>query len=281
MTNNAVTANGETKLLIMRYKINSPIRFLHYSSFCNLVQMPAWINIMAHHSSIGEELVTSDFIWGSPTIYDYFGIEVKNLTVTTEAHGRLKFHRSFSHGAEGLTVFEELKPNYFLIESKILFQVEHCNGDGRVEVDQTIQTLLVPVIFKDNYYYICPGQENSYVYRIHHPKNLFFTSDGHEFLKSLLGKPFQENNWCYVTDIKIVMPKQSKPVTNWDQKTDYDIGLCVPYPVVSTNKVPDDNRCSVQLVRLNDNHYIKDIVLDYGESANDDVSPSRKCRRVG
>ena len=50
MTNNAMTANEKTKLLIMRYKNNSPIRFLHYSSFCNLVQMPAWINIMAHHS---------------------------------------------------------------------------------------------------------------------------------------------------------------------------------------------------------------------------------------
>ena len=103
---------------------------------------------MAHHSSVGEELVTSDFIWRSPTIYDYFGIEVKNLTVTTEAHGRLKFHRSFSHGAEGLTVFEELKPNYFLIESKILFLVEYGNGDGRVEVDQRTDALSVPVILK-------------------------------------------------------------------------------------------------------------------------------------
>lgn len=73
----------------------------------------------------------------------------------------------------------------------------------------------------------------------------------------------QSYSWCYAGEINIALPKQSRPVTNWDKKNDYDIGICVPYPVVSTNKVPDDSWCSVQLVRLNDSQYIKDVVINY------------------
>ncbi len=262
-----VNDNNDNKvILVMRYKLQAPSIFLHYTTFCNLIQMPAWVNIMGQHSSIGRDLVTYNYHFQSPTIYDYFGIELKKLSATTETAGRCKFHRPFPHDSEyGLALFVELKPNYFLIESEIhiLSFVEDCGGDGRAKLDQRIHRLLVPVILKDNFYYICPGEENSLIYRVHHPTNIFFTSEGHDVLKSLIGKAFTPYHWCYAGEIKIVLPKQSKPVTNWDNKSNYDIGVCVPYPVVSTNTVPDSSWCSVQSVCLNDSQYIKDVVDNY------------------
>jgi len=124
---------------------------------------------------------------------------------------------------------------------------------------------------KDNFYYICPGEENSLIYRVHHPTNIFFTSKGHDVLKSLIGKAFTTKYWCYAGEIHIVMPKQSEPVTNWDNKSDFDIGICVPYPVVSTNTVPDSSWCSVQSISLNDGQYIKDVVVNYETTSDDEV----------
>ena len=72
-------------------------------------------------------------------------------------------------------------------------------------------------------------------------------------------------HWCYVREINIVLPKESKPVTNWDKKGDFDISVCVPYPVVSTNTVPESSWCSVQPIRLDDGKYIKDVVVNYRE----------------
>ena len=256
--------NDNKVILVMRYKLGAPSIILHYTTFCNLIQMPAWVNIMGQHSSIGREMETYNFHFQSPTIYDYFGIELKKLSVTTQTAGRYNFHRPFSHDSEdGLALFVELKPNYFLIESEILYFVEYCGGDGRAKLDQRIHRLLVPVILKDNFYYICPGEENSLIYRVHNPTKMFFTSNGHDVLKSLIAKAFTKAHWCYAGKIHIVMPKQSKPVTNWDNKSNYDIGVCVPYPVVSTNTVPDNCWCSVQSVCLNDSQYIKDVVVNY------------------
>ena len=73
-------------------------------------------------------------------------------------------------------------------------------------------------------------------------------------------------HWCYLGEINIVMPKESKPVTNWDKKSDFDIGICVPYPVVSTNTIPESSWCSVQTVRLNDLEYVKDVLVNYNNS---------------
>ena len=260
--------NENKFILVQRYKLDAPAVFLHYTTFCNLVQMPAWVNIMGQHSSIGEELKTYSFHWQSPTVYDYFGIEMKKLSVTTSlADGRCTFHRPFTkHNIdEGLAIFLQTKPNYFLIESKIYFNIEESDGDGRVILVQRSQKLFVPVIFKDNFYYICPGQEESLIYRIHHPTDIFFTSKGHHGLRALIGRAFTSKHWCYVGDLKIVLPKESKPVTNWDMKSDFDIGVCVPYPIVSTNTVPESSWCSVQPVRLDDRQYIKDVVVNYRE----------------
>jgi len=269
-----INNNNDNKLiLVMRYKLGAPSIFLHYTTFCNLIQMPGWVNIMGQHSSIGRELGTYNFYFQSPTVYDYFGIELKKLSaITTQTAGRYNFHRPFPHDSEdGLALFVELKPNYFLIESEILSFVEDCGGDGKAKLDQRIDRLLVPVILKDNFYYICPGEENSLIYRVHHPTDIFFTSKGHDVLKSLIGKAFTTKYWCYAGEIHIVLPKQSKPVTNWDNKSDFDIGICVPYPVVSTNTVPDSSWCSVQSVRLNDNQYIKDVVVNYETPSDNEV----------
>ena len=250
-------------ILVMRYKIGANSIFLHYTTFCNLVQFPGWGGIVGPRSSIGEEL---DYVlFPSPTVYDYFGIELKKLSATTnEIDGRYQFYQPFPHDSvDGLAIFLEQKPNYFLIESKIHSIVEECGEDGRAELDQRIDKLLVPVILKDNFYYICPGEENSLIYRIHHPTSIFFTSKGHHVLKSLIGKEFMAKYWCSVGEIQIVMPKQSKPVTNWDKRSDFEISICVPYPVVSTNTMPDSTWCSVQSVRLNDRQYVKDVVVNY------------------
>ena len=272
MVSNNNEDNNNKVILVMRYKIDAPSVFLHYTTFCNLVQVPAWVNIMGQHSSIGEELKTYSFHWQSPTVYDYYGMELKKLSVTTTfTDGRYTFHRPFTHdSADGLAIFLEQKPNYFLIESEILFWVEDCGEDGKL--DQRVDRLLVPVVLKDNFYYICPGQENSLVYRIHHPTDIFFTSKGHHGLRALIGKAFVSKHWCVVGEIKIVLPKQSKPVTNWDKKSDFDIGICVPYPVVSTNTVPDIAWCSVQTVRLNDTQYIKDVVVNYNSESESEMS---------
>eukprot|EP00574_Skeletonema_japonicum_P012702 CAMPEP_0201731092 /NCGR_PEP_ID=MMETSP0593-20130828/24546_1 /ASSEMBLY_ACC=CAM_ASM_000672 /TAXON_ID=267983 /ORGANISM="Skeletonema japonicum, Strain CCMP2506" /LENGTH=231 /DNA_ID=CAMNT_0048223797 /DNA_START=199 /DNA_END=894 /DNA_ORIENTATION=+ len=230
---------------------------------------------MGHHSSIGEELETYDFHFGSPTVYDYIGIELKKLSAsTTVTDGIMHFHRHFAHNdVDGLAIFLEQRPNYFLIESEIISLAERYGDDGKAKLDQCTETLLVPVILKENYYYICPSQENALIYRVHHPTDIFFTSKGHDVLKCLITKAFTTHksfSWCYAGEISIVLPKQSKPVTNWDKKTDYDIGICVPYPIVSTNKVLDDSWCSVQLVHLNDSKYIKEVIINYEESTDNE-----------
>ena len=79
-------------------------------------------------------------------------------------------------------------------------------------------------------------------------------------------------HWCYVREINIVLPKESKPVTNWDKKSDFDISVCVPYPVVSTNTVPASSWCSVQPIRLDDGKYIKDVVINYSSESDADIS---------
>ena len=201
---------------------------------------------------------------------------MKKLTVLHNIASRCAFLQSFGthhdNIEQGLAIFLQTKPNYFLIESNIIYNDEDIN-DGRATLDQErSDTLFVPVILKDNFYYMCPGEENSLIYRVHHPTDIFFTSKGHNLLQCLIGRVYTSKHFCYVGEISIVLPKESKPVTNWDKNSDYDISLCVPYPVVSTNTVPDITWCSVQTVPLNDTQYIKDVLVNYNSESESEIS---------
>jgi len=63
-------------------------------------------------------------------------IELKKLSAsTTMTDGIMYFHRHFAHNdVEGLAIFLEQRPNYFLIESEIISLAERCGDDGKAKL---------------------------------------------------------------------------------------------------------------------------------------------------
>lgn len=251
-------------ILIMRYKSNIMSNFIsNYCSVCNLLQLPALINIMGHRYGIGKELSPFTLLTHDLSIYDYYAIATKSI-----CGSGLRRFPSHPNASNGLDDFLQQRPNYFLIESRILsLVVDSVSGDGKATFDEEVRTVWIPVILKDRFYYICPARENTLIYRVHYPASVFFTSRGHDVLRYMIMEAYQ----CVSVEINIILPAHSEPVANWDKNTDFDIDVCVPYPVVSTNEVPDNSLCAVQKVCLNDGTYIKDVVVNYETSPDDEV----------
>jgi len=128
----------------------------------------------------------------------------------------------------------------------------------------------VAVIHKNDKYYICPGEENSLIYRVDCPEKVFFTQEGHGILNIILRRTFENN--CAVHDMRLLVPKQSmcqtiNEVANWDRTSMYEIKVHLPFPVVETSTIPEHNHSSVQIIRLDDRSIVNIFThdVDVGE----------------
>jgi hypothetical protein len=106
-----------------------------------------------------------------------------------------------------------------------------------------------------------------------HPKKLFFTEKGQRIIAALLVKSFSPS--YHVSGIRLILPKrfaQINEVSNWDGISVYEIKVQIPFPVVTTNIVPDQCHSSVQVVALDDGNNIMDVQMeedDYGDDSTD------------
>ena len=272
--NNARTLPKTGQLLIQRYKVNDHSLFNNYASFCNAAQIPGFVNINAKDCVLGMDPPRLRRHW-RPSLYDYFGFSMKNLQeVTTD-----KFSRDnnfdllpplITDSSDQGAIFEERKPSFFFIKSTLMIESQEDKLDGRRVASWSEVEHFVPVIYKSNHYYICPGGEKALIYRVLHPKKLFFTEKGQRIIAALLVKSFSPS--YHVSGIRLILPKhfaQINEVSNWDGISVYEIKVQIPFPVVTTHIVPDQCHSSVQVVALDYGNNIIDVQMEEDDFGDD------------
>lgn len=271
-SSNQRTHNGvrlEPKLLLQRYKFNNRTLFNRYASFCNAIQFPGLINISGHYCSVGRT-PNLDEHW-RPSIFDYFGYCMTSLQeVSTDPNSRLNNFDILSpigDGGRGIAIFNDRKPPFFFIESRLVIESQSNDIDGNMNATYSSEEHFVAVIHKNDKYYICPGEENSLIYRVDCPEKVFFTQEGHGILALILRRSFENN--CAVHNMCLLVPKRSmcqtiNEVGNWDRTSVYEIEVHLPFPVVETSTIPAHNHSSVQIIRLDDRSIVNIVTDDNG-----------------
>lgn len=163
--------------------------------------------------------------------------------------------------------FMRLNPKFFFITCNLL---EVNDGFPQWEVGPQTQ-LVVPVIWREGYYYIISGQENVPLYRIHHPKEFFFSTEGKALLLRMLARWHGDKKGAVFDPIEIRGGKQGIyclpnigasdgwPAELWDDLNEDEINAIIPYQLVHEPVIPLNQKYSVQLVSLNDSHNIVDV----------------------
>mmetsp|Transcript_39 Transcript_39/g.54 ORF Transcript_39/g.54 Transcript_39/m.54 type:complete len:283 (-) Transcript_39:68-916(-) len=156
--------------------------------------------------------------------------------------------------------FMRLSPKFFFITCDLL-EVNVSQWD----VGQRTQ-LVVPVIWKGGHYYIISGHKDIPLYRIHHPKDFFFSNDGKALLLRMIAHWYCDSDekgsvvdLHYTQDGKntfYCLPNISGsddwPIELWDDLNEDEINAIIPYEVVHEPVIPFNQKYSVQLVQLND-----------------------------
>ena len=262
---------GKPKLLLLRYKVMDHSFLNKYASFCNAIQFPGFINISCQHGRLDRTPNLSEH--QRPDIYDYFGYRMENFgQVTIDPRTNCdKFHLLKKCDNDGMRLFQDTNPPFFFIETTLMFQPKHhvvlqpehhedeLNDDYDDYSDWSWEEHFVPVIYKEGHYYICPSEEKALIYRVVRPEKLFFKEDGHQILRHILVKAFDN---CTCGNFRLLLPKRSAQfnVANWDRTDAFQIKYHVhPYPLLRTSTIPEEFDSSVQLVSLDDKSKIKSI----------------------
>lgn len=168
--------------------------------------------------------------------------------------------------------FQAMKPSYFFICPILKF---YEAGSGVFDCE-----ILIPVILKDNQYYIIPSEEKAKVYRVIDPVRTFFSEKGHEIIKIILGTPFVGCGGRVTFD-KNVRGKSHRvfcipdaphrgPANVWDFANLTEVDAMVPYPTGYTSSIPEGSKFAVQVIRLSESDQnIVDIVLDDSDEISD------------
>ncbi len=246
-----------------------------YKGFSNAIQYPGLINIAAQNGCLGK---TPNLVQKPPTIYDYFGYGMSNLLdVRTDPNSRrnnfdILNPRDSDKNERCKSLFQsEPKPRFFFIESR-LAKSRYKRYKGKVgnSVDHSFDEHYVAVVYKDEYYYICPGEENSLIYRVGCPNRIFLTEDGHAVLSVILKQSLGSD--VALNRFRLLIPKLGitnsnstiDGVGNWDRTSKYEIEFHMPFPVsLASAAVNYGCHSSVQVVTLKDDEdFIRDIVID-------------------
>ena len=168
--------------------------------------------------------------------------------------------------SEADNFFTVRRPKVFFINCVVTevagFRTNMLGGARYVHV-------VFPVILKRDQYYIIMGEENTPVYRVMNPKELFFTPKGKHVLRYILSQNLGEGShlgfyehgdgtvdtYCvpkFADDVDIVSDR-------WDGCPNALIEELMMFPVVEQPIVPPFCKGSVQIVNLNDKINILDI----------------------
>lgn len=198
-----------------------------------------------------------------PHIYDVIDLltEDNEALLTANPGSMCVFMGGFEAEAEE---FKRLRPKFFFINCDLLIGATQQGGENRTQ-------LVVPVIFRGGHYYIIPGIENIPLYRVHRPEQFFFSTEGRCVLIRLLTRCYCHNrgdalSFLFTREGKLLMycvPKVTDkcgfPNEMWDDLTEDQIELNIPFNLEHEPSVPNNRNYFVQLVRLNDPKNVIDI----------------------
>ncbi len=164
--------------------------------------------------------------------------------------------------------FMRLRPKFFFITCDVL----DVKDDVPVWSTESIglrTPLVVPVILRGGYYYIIAGKENIPVYRIHHPKQFFFSIDGKALLIRMLTKWYcgkdnvlelvhtpDGNHLFYCLPTFTI--GDGWPCEVWNDVKLDEVNAIVPFHLVH-EPFTYYQKFTVQVVKLNDTTNIVDV----------------------
>ena len=226
-----------------------------------------------------------------PTLNQYFhGLLTNNLS--DNCTDRNSLQNSFDildpldNGCETLFQDEPTRPRFFVIESNLVIQSIRGGVCGeRKSNNFTFENHYVAVIYKDNHYYIFPGEENSCIYRVGCPQKIFLTERGLGVLSILLRNSL--GNDYGLIRFRLLIPKQHMScgfgnIYNWDHASNYEIGFHMPFPVLPSSTISNDCHSSVQVVTLHDdNGPIVDVLYEgtqHDETDNESMGEESTSR---
>jgi hypothetical protein len=266
-----VWMSDEPKILLQRYRVEDHVWLNKYASFCSAIQYPGFVNV-THPQRSPDFRSTAEIKHLAPSIYDYFGYRMHNFGVVTTDQMAPCFQWLRTFEEDDLRLFQEIKPPFFFINTRILHYPDNGNDNVLHYDNLRWKDHWVPVIYKDSHYYICPCEEYAPIYRVLSPEKLFFSDeDGRQIIQFIIAKAL--GSYCHCNNFALLLPKRSAQfdvnVVNWDQATTYEMQYCIPYPLTMTAKVPEPNHTSVQIIKMNDDTLIKSI-----DFVDDDIDDS-------
>jgi hypothetical protein len=231
------------------------------SNFC-LTRRTSIIRNNVHEDELG--------LFRLPHIYDIVTLLAQHMSEDS-AHQKMKpnelcvFMTGLASEAEE---FMRLSPKFFFITFVMLevnVDFPHWNVGQRTQVS-------VPVILRGGYYYIISGQENIPLYRIHNPKQFFFSTDGQSLLLRMIahwhgdkeGNMFemicaQGGSTFSLYCLPNITSGNGWPSELWSKLSEDEIKTIMPFELVHEPIVKTNSKYCVQLVKLDDKKNIVDI----------------------
>jgi len=262
----------QPKLLILRHKLQHRPYLNVYTSFSNAIQYPGLL--------LNTPMTN---LLNPPSLSDYFGCVMSNLPSDTRTD-KISLQNNFDilnpldKNSRCKTLFQdETRPRFFFVESRLVIQSNRGGHGEKSSKFFSFEDHYVAIIYKDNHYYICPGEENSLIYRVGCPQRMFLTEEGHGILSILLGNSLGTNFGFF--RFRLLIPKQHMNcgfvnICDWDHTSKCEIEIHVPFPVLSSATVSKDCHSSVQVVTLNDDiDFVVDVLVEgEGHDGSDDES---------
>ena len=198
-----------------------------------------------------------------PHIYDVLQSLQRLFSPDVTSNETIPKH-TFMCGVESeYDIFMNMCPKFFFINCQFFMDIRDSSSG-------TCANIVFPVILKGGHYYIIVGEEGTPVYRVHNPRELFFTLKGTQVLRFFLSR----NYFGKTKHFQLRMNKQGKqepycipefidgiqcPTERYNKCNSAIIEKQLTVPLVDTPRVPPSHKLSVQIINLNDTENIVDI----------------------